>query len=108
MEGFAQLLPIIAIFALFWFLIIRPQVKRHRELRNLQQSVSVGDEVMLSAGLFGTVRQVGTDVADQVGAAAHAEDRILVEVAPGVVVTVARAAIGQIVEPQGQPGHEEL
>lgn len=103
MEGIAQLLPLIAIFALFWFLLIRPQTKRQRELRTMQQSLSVGDEVMLSAGILGTVREIEA-AAETTGA----EDRLRVEIAPGVVVTTARAAIGQVVNPQPGRGHEEL
>ena len=83
----STLLPLIAIALIFWLLIIRPQSRRQRELRDMQASLSVGDEVVLTSGIHGVVRGVDDDVAQ-------------VEIASGVTIRVARAAIG-IVIPQG-------
>ena len=80
-------LPLIAIALIFWLLIIRPQSRRQRELRDMQASLSVGDEVVLTSGIHGLVRGVDSDVAQ-------------VEIASGVTIRVARAAVG-IVIPQG-------
>jgi len=82
----STLLPLIAIALIFWLLIIRPQSRRQRELRAMQASLSVGDEVVLTSGIHGVVRGVDSDVAQ-------------VEVATGVTIRVARAAIGIVIQP---------
>lgn len=85
MEQFSALLPIIAIVAIFYLLVIRPQSKRAKQQRQMQSSLSVGSEVMLTSGIFGTL------------AATDDPERVDVRIADGVVVTVARAAIGTVV-----------
>jgi preprotein translocase subunit YajC len=69
-----------ATFLLLWVLIILPQQRRVRAHRELVSTVAVGDEVMTSAGLFGTVRELADDTAE-------------IEVAPGIVLRFARQAI---------------
>jgi preprotein translocase subunit YajC len=85
-KGLASLLPLLAILAVFWLLLIRPAQRRNRELARLQNSMQPGDQVMLSSGFFGTLRSVEAD-------------RARVELAAGVVVEVARAAVARVVEP---------
>jgi preprotein translocase subunit YajC len=81
-----QLLPLVGIALLFWLLVIRPASRRQRELGRMQSSLSVGDEVMLTSGVYGTLRELE-------------DDRVHVEIATGVVISVARGAIGTIVSP---------
>ncbi|MBM7506510.1 MULTISPECIES: preprotein translocase subunit YajC [Nocardioides] len=99
MEAIAPFLPLLGIAFVFWLLIIRPQSRRNRELVSMQQSIAVGDEVMLTSGIQGTVRGL-------------AEDTFELEVAPGVVLRVARGAVGRIVardDARDEPaGPEEL
>jgi preprotein translocase subunit YajC len=83
-ESLASLLPLVGIALLFWLLLIRPAQRRQRETLRMQSAIAVGDEVMLTSGIFGTVKAV-------------VDDRFEVEVAPGVVVTVARGAVGTVV-----------
>jgi preprotein translocase subunit YajC len=85
-KGLASLLPLLAILAVFWLLLIRPAQRRNRELARLQNSMQPGDQVMLSSGFFGTLRSVEAD-------------RARVELAAGVVVEVARAAVARVIEP---------
>jgi preprotein translocase subunit YajC len=85
-KSLASLLPLLAILAVFWLLLIRPAQRRNRDLAQLQNSMQVGDQVMLSSGFFGTLRAVDGD-------------RVRVELAEGVVVQVARAAVARVVEP---------
>ncbi|MBJ7359429.1 preprotein translocase subunit YajC [Nocardioides sp.] len=80
----STVLPLIAIALVFWLLIIRPQSRRQRELRDMQASLTVGDEVVLTSGIHGVVRGVDDAVAQ-------------VEVATGVTIRVARAAIGIVI-----------
>lgn len=91
MNDLAALLPLVAILALFWFMVVRPQQRRQREVASLQQSIQVGQRVMMSAGLFGTVVSL-------------TDDRATLEIAPGTHVEVARAAIAKVDEPFAADG----
>jgi preprotein translocase subunit YajC len=82
-----SLLPIIGIAFLFWFLLIRPASKRQKELSRMQGALEIGDDVMLSSGIFGTL-------------AALDGEKVHVLVADGVTITVARGAIANVVQPQ--------
>ncbi len=88
MPELVSLLPIVAIGLLFWLLIIRPASRRQKELSRMQDALKSGDEVMLTSGIFG--RLVDTE-----------EDHVLIEVAEGVNLRVARGAVGTVV-------HQEL
>jgi preprotein translocase subunit YajC len=74
---------LVGIALLFWVAIIRPGVRRQRELAHMQSTLEVTDEVMLTSGLYGTIRGLDEDVAR-------------VEIADGVTIRVARGAIGQL------------
>ena len=89
MPELVSLLPLVAIALLFWLLIIRPASRRQKDQARLQASVGVGDQVMLTSGIFGTITALD-------------DDRLMLELAPGVVVRVARGAIGSVV-PREQP-----
>jgi len=80
-------LPILLLFAVLYVLMIRPQQRRARDHQALVASVQVGDEIMTTAGIFGTVT-------------ALEDSAIALEISPGVVVRVARAAIGQRIGPE--------
>jgi preprotein translocase subunit YajC len=80
----ASLLPLVGIFLVFWLLVIRPASRRNKEMARLQSDLRVGDQVMLSSGLYGTLRAVG-------------DDPVEVELAEGLVVRVARAAVARVV-----------
>ena len=86
MNDLAALLPLVAILALFWFMVVRPQQRRQREVTALQNSIEVGQQVMMSSGIYGTVRTVTDDTAR-------------LEIAPGTEILIARAAIARVVEP---------
>jgi preprotein translocase subunit YajC len=63
-----------------YFLIIRPQQKRTKEAKELQESLQEGSRVMMSGGIFGTIRHMG-------------DKQVVVEVSPGVELTFVRQAI---------------
>ena len=86
MNDLAALLPLVAILALFWFMVIRPQRRRQQAIVSLQESIQVGQRVMMSSGVFGTVTSI-------------AEDRARLEIAPGTEIEIARAAIAKVDEP---------
>ena len=81
------LLVLLIFFVVMYMLMIRPQQRRAREHQALVASVEIGDEVMTTAGIFGTIT-------------ALEDNAVAMEIAPGVVVRVARAAIGQRVGPE--------
>jgi len=83
-SSLGAVLPFVLILAVFWLLILRPQQRRQRELRALQSSLSAGSEVMLTSGIFGTV-------------SATADDHVLVDIAPGVTIRIARGAVAQVI-----------
>lgn len=85
MQELVSLLPIVGIALLFWLLIIRPQSKRQRAVREMQSELQAGQEVMLTAGVFGTIEQI-------------ADEHLLLRVADGVVIKVAKGAVGNVVE----------
>lgn len=73
-----------ALGALFFVLIVLPQRRKMQAFYAMQSSVRVGDEILTTSGLHGTVRALGDDDLD-------------LEIAPGVVVRFARQAIGRVV-----------
>jgi preprotein translocase subunit YajC len=81
------LLVIVVLFALFWLLIIRPNRRRQAEQAALIENVEVGNEIVTAGGLFGHVKSV-------------ADDELLVEIAPGTNVRIARRAVAGIVGPE--------
>ena len=85
MPAYAQLLVILVAMVAFWAIVMRPARNQQRKVQRLQQELEVGQEVVLSAGIFGTVRSLS-------------ETRAEIEVAPGTVLTVARQVVVRRVE----------
>jgi len=83
-----QLLPLILIFAVFYFLLIRPQQKKMKEHRAMLGGLKRNDKIITGGGLVGTVTKVRDD-----------SDEVEVELAPNVRVTVLRGTIGSVVKP---------
>jgi preprotein translocase subunit YajC len=81
-------LPFVLIALVFWLLILRPQRRRQQTMQATQKALRAGTEVMLGSGIYGTV-----------AAADDEETTILVEVAPGTVLKVARQAVIRVIEP---------
>jgi preprotein translocase subunit YajC len=82
-----QLLPLILIFVVFYFLLIRPQAKRAKEHKAMVAALAVGDEVVTSGGILGKVTEAG-------------EQFLSVEVAEGVRVKVQRHTVSSVL-PKG-------
>jgi preprotein translocase subunit YajC len=89
-----EFLPLVGIVLLFWLFIIRPASRRQKELGRMQSSLSEGDDVVLTSGIFGTVSQVD-------------DDHLRVEIADGVVIRVARGAVGSKVQRPDDDGDTE-
>jgi preprotein translocase subunit YajC len=80
-------LPMIAIFVVFYFLLIRPQQKRAKETRAMLEALQKGDEVVTAGGLVGKISKLSDQYAS-------------VEIAPNVEINVQRVAISQLL-PKG-------
>tara|TARA_B100000686_G_scaffold291268_1_gene319212 strand:+ start:9534 stop:9815 length:282 start_codon:yes stop_codon:yes gene_type:complete len=80
-SGFAQFIPLILIFVIFYFFLIRPQQKKVKEHKEMVKNLKRGDEVITSGGMIGKVDRVFED------------DRIELEITQGVKVQVIRNTI---------------
>ena len=61
MQGFSTFLPMIAIFAIMYFILIRPQMRKQKEHQAMLQKLGKGDEVVTRGGLIGKITGVGDD-----------------------------------------------
>jgi preprotein translocase subunit YajC len=82
-----QMLPLLLIFVVFYFLLIRPQAKRAKEHKTMVAALGVGDEVVTSGGILGKVTETG-------------EQFLTVEIANGVQVKVQRHTVASVL-PKG-------
>jgi preprotein translocase subunit YajC len=88
--GFSMLVPLLLMFAVFYFLLIRPQQKKQRRHQDMLKSLKVGDKVMTSGGIVGTIMEGG-------------EHFVKLEIADRVRVDIGRSYIaGKIVVKEGK------
>jgi preprotein translocase subunit YajC len=85
--GYEQFLIIIGMFALLYFLMIRPQMKRSKEHKQMTEALQKGDEVIAAGGVLGKITKIG-------------ETYVSIEIAPNTEVQIQRSAI-QTLLPKG-------
>jgi preprotein translocase subunit YajC len=85
--GFIGLLPIILMFVLLYFLMIRPQMKRAKEQKSMIEALQKGDEVITAGGVLGRITKLG-------------DAYISLEIAPNTEVSVQKASV-QVLLPKG-------
>ena len=85
--GLMGLLPLILMFVVLWFLMIRPQMKRAKEHKAMVEALAKGDEVVTGGGIAGRVTDVG-------------DSFVQIEVAPNTVVAVQKQAVATVL-PKG-------
>ena len=85
--GFVGLLPIVLMFVLLYFLMIRPQMKRAKEHKQMVEALQKGDEVITAGGVAGRISKIG-------------DAYVTMEIAPNTEVSVQRAAV-QTLLPKG-------
>lgn len=88
---------LVLMVAAFYLLLWRPQQRRVGAARALQAALHDGDRVMTTSGIYGRITRLG-------------EAEVELEIAPNVVIRVARGAIGERFAPEGHPaggGHDE-
>jgi preprotein translocase subunit YajC len=86
-EGSGSLIFLVLMVGVFYFLLIRPQQRRMKALQSLQSSLRLGDEIITTAGFFGTIRRFDGEV-------------VTIELSPGVEARVNRRAISGRVNPE--------
>lgn len=92
---FISMLPLVLIFAVFYFLLIRPQQRKAREHRNMLAQLKRNDEVMTTGGVFGKVLGL-------------TETEVTLEVAPNVKIRVSRSYIAQLFRADKPAGAKEV
>ncbi len=102
MGGFGSILPLILIFAVFYFLLIRPQQKKAKVHREMLAAINRGDRVITGGGIMGRVTKVVND------------QEIAVEIAEGIKVRVQRNMVAGVISKDGNAsatanpsGHQE-
>ena len=80
--GLSMIIMMVAIFAIMWLFMIRPQQKKQKKIREFQNALKEGDKVVTGGGVYGTVKRVNAQ-----------ENTIDIEVARGVVITVAKGYV---------------
>ena len=85
-QGIAQFIPLILIFVIFYFFLIRPQQKRVKEHKAMVQSLKRGDEIITSGGIIGTIDRVMED------------DRIEVNIGDNIKVQVIKSTITSLLK----------
>ena len=81
----ASFIPLILIFLIFYFLLIRPQQKKQKEHKVLLDSIQKGDEILSSGGILGKVIKVDND-------------KLTVEIAKGVNVSIIRSTVADVIK----------
>ena len=85
-QGIAQFIPLILIFVIFYFFLIRPQQKRVKEHKVMVESLKRGDEIITSGGIIGTIEKVMED------------DRIEVNIDENVKVQIIKSTITSLLK----------
>lgn len=79
-----QFLPIVLIFAVFYFLLIRPQQKKMKEHKNMLEALRRGDKVVTAGGIFGSVSKINED------------GTVEVEIAKDVIIKVTKPSVSEV------------
>ena len=91
MSSFGSLLPLVLMFVVLYFVMIRPQMKRQKEAKAMIDALAKGDEVVTTGGMLGKISKIG-------------ESYLTVEIASGVEIQVQRGAVVQVL-PKGTVGN---
>lgn len=87
MSSLGSMLPLLLMFVVLYFVMIRPQMKRQKEARAMLEALAKGDEVATAGGLLGKITKLG-------------DQFLSIEIAEGVEVQIQRSAVVQVL-PKG-------
>ncbi|MCR4592705.1 MAG: preprotein translocase subunit YajC [Bacteroidaceae bacterium] len=82
MQQYSGLLMIVALFAIMYFFMIRPQQKKQKEIQNFRNSITVGQAIVTAGGIYGVVKQINED-----------DNTLMIEIANGVRIKVDRNSV---------------
>ncbi|HHB92666.1 MAG TPA: preprotein translocase subunit YajC [Thioploca sp.] len=85
--GLLNLIMLVVLFVVFYFLLIRPQTKRVKEHKKMVDSLAKGDEIMTGGGILGEIINM-------------ADDYVIIEIAPNIQIKVQRQSISTVI-PKG-------
>ena len=85
--GLISMLPLFILFAVFWFFLIRPQMKQAKEHKTMVEALAKGDEVVTTGGLLGKIKEIG-------------DNFIVLEIAKEIQVKIQKNAISTVL-PKG-------
>ena len=85
--GIMSMVPLFILFAVFWFFLIRPQMKQAKEHKNMVKALSKGDEIVTTGGMLGKIKEIG-------------DNFILLEIAKELQIKVQKNAISTVL-PKG-------
>ncbi len=93
---YTPILLLVALLLLFWLVVLRPARRAQSATAEIQRNLAVGDDVVISAGIYGTITELD-------------DTRVRLEVAPGTVIEVARQVVVRRLEdePAGEPDSTE-
>lgn len=90
MDGLTNFLPIIIMFAIFYFLLIRPQQKKAKQRNAMLAAIKKGDKIITIGGMHGTIQEL-------------TDDSVTLRIAHNVNVTFDRGAINSVVSASSEP-----
>lgn len=86
MQGYSTIIPLILMFVLFYFLLIRPQQKRQKAVQTMQRDLTKGDKIVTIGGLHGFIDSID-------------ESKVVIKCGDGSRLTYDRSAIREVTEP---------
>lgn len=86
-SGFMSFLPLILIFGIFYFLLIRPQQKKAKEHQTMVNELKIGNRVCTASGIVGTIKKID-----------EKENMIDLEVCEDTIITMLKASVNQVLE----------
>jgi preprotein translocase subunit YajC len=78
--GYEQIIFLVLIIVVFYFFMIRPQMKKQKEIKKFRESLQKGDKIVTTGGIYGKVNEIKDDV-------------IVMEIAPNVIIKVDKSAV---------------
>lgn len=80
MRQYGSIIMLVLIFVVFYFFMIRPQMKKQKEIKKFRDSISVGDKVITAGGIYGKIKEVK-------------DNTIILEIADNVRITVDKGSV---------------
>ena len=89
--GFGSFVPLILIFAVFYFLIIRPQNKKIKDHQAMISNLKIGTKVITNSGILGTIKDID-----------NKENQVEIEIAPGIIVKMIRSSVTELIDKKNE------